>query len=766
MTDDRSATPPANLAGVTTTASFDLHAAHLVMRGVRVANSGVLRGSLPQGAVVADIFLGAWRPHSIATQVAGALGLIVPAPEVAAGAPVDREGYGRRVGALVDAEAIGDKPVLRAWDLARQLADAGRRVDRRMIYVVAPSAAIGWEPEEAALIRFLAQALAPERGGVVLVALTSIAAAEPPGCHVQWTTEAPKAGGDHVHNEGDSGSRALDHVPGIVSGALARDVGGELADYVLLDDDRLLIGPDRRGHDGQAAQLGLARAARHDEWLRAYEQCRALDAQIDRSFLIRQAWKSLELGAGGLALRLADRAARAAVGQDEIASLRIQTHHMRIALGRFGEVVRDDRPPSVLSPTARGLYLQGHGWALVMVGKHHRARRELTAARSLLQGMRGTPEELYLLNITALNLLRLGDIEGALALEREIEDGLGRLREPDRQLEYINALNIARLQRRRGDMDSAAAYYARAFATTAGARSESDAVFANFSLGKLELERGRPRLAFRYLLRAALHFSASAVPEGMSPRLVRTIAGSGPIAVHERPTAVAQSLLAELRRLADDAFVGTLDREIPSGTPPVFIRAADPRASGIAVSARAVGDEGWGLVVAPTRVGAEPGSAEQEDLRIALGAFLGRQVGHFETAVVDDRFGSEIPCSAGQLLDVALRWGITEVRHGERQFRLDRTARHELLLASHVSLGPAVERILVGPHGGTVFFKRYLAPVAVETGVAELLYALHAASTVRELVVAGANAKALVAVDDLRFLEARRVVSIELGEPT
>ncbi len=130
---------------------------------------------------------------------------------------------------------------------------------------------------------------------------------------------------------------------------------------------------------------------------------------------------------------------------------------------------------------------------------------------------------LYVLNIFALTCLRLGRIEEALAIERNIENDVSRYWPTDHHLVYINSLNLARLMRRVGQLDESARYYERAFQTCVGVCSESDLVFKNSCEGLLEDLRGRPEMSCAAWLRTACHWLAMEVPESLAPRSCRIL---------------------------------------------------------------------------------------------------------------------------------------------------------------------------------------------------------------------------------------------------
>lgn len=121
----------------------------------------------------------------------------------------------------------------------------------------------------------------------------------------------------------------------------------------------------------------------------------------------------------------------------------------------------------------RGSLALAKAWGLVMTQRPQEAEPlfELAAVR---QRQGDARFELYLLNIRALNQLRLGKFDAAFALEARIQQSLQERVQPDWQLAYVNAINLARLQRIRRDHARAREQYLRAFAINAGLRSQSD----------------------------------------------------------------------------------------------------------------------------------------------------------------------------------------------------------------------------------------------------------------------------------------------------
>jgi hypothetical protein len=187
------------------------------------------------------------------------------------------------------------------------------------------------------------------------------------------------------------------------------------------------------------------------------------------------------------------------------------------------------------------------------------------------------------------------------------------------------------------------------------------------------------------------------------------------------------------------------------------MRSDDPRAARVARSGIAAGTQDWGILVSPTPTSAGRASSSEERLRASLAVHLMRHAGPFRTAVIDDRFGREIPTTATELIDVALRSQTEIVRFGRRELHLDAEVRERLVLTSRVRLGPAVDRVIPAEGGDTVLFKRYREPLTLSPTDSLAVRSLASAPTIDEMVSLGSRVSGLEA---LRRLEDARVLTV------
>ncbi|MDX6648227.1 MAG: hypothetical protein QOJ97_178 [Solirubrobacteraceae bacterium] len=650
------------------------------------------------------------------------------------------------IGELVDRETAGDM-ALRAAALAEMVGEAA--TPDTVVVVVAPRVGLAWDEPDVRLVAGLARVL-PARGARLVL----LVGPEP--------HSAPDAPAEGLH--------AL--VPGVVSPDVAAAIdareGRSDVRYLALENGFLLVAPGCRPAPadvpkGRFADLSVVAKTCDTPWLSAYAQCHGHELLADAGWLRDQAARRSAEGSTDLALRLAERAAGCGRGLADRLAGESVLQGMRIATQRFAQAAAQQDPPATAPAAQRAFLLEAKGWGLTMTGQPQEAERYLSEARALTEpGLGDERDRLYLLNISALNRLRLGDSEGALDMEREIEERHALLPRRDWRLEYLNALNTARLLRKLGRLEEALAYFERAFATTLGVRSSSDAVYTNFTLARLALERGQAASAFAGFLRAAAHWLALRVPESLAPRAVRSVTGQAAEPGADRVEDVSAALLAALLDHAPQSAHDDLERAARSlgGQAPDFVSARDLPPD--AVVGGGVVRPGLGILA--TRAGVVRRSpATDSPSRVALRATVsatvmdGGPIPAGATVVIDDRLGTEVPTTYLELVESALRlegrW--LSVAGGRRE--LDAAQRSRLEDNLEVSLGPAVDRVEPLDGRAEIVFRRRLAPATLSAPDAELVSLVGDEPTVARLREDAAAPDVLAM---LRGLETRRIVTL------
>lgn len=747
--------------------------------------------------VISDLSLGAWRSHHVAQEFAAQLGIVIPrllpsAPllsERSSGPPDQAEMIGR----LVDAESQGDFSTLAALDLAGRIAATAGQGACVTFVVIAPRFGMNWEPENLLFIRFLSNFLADEatngkgllrpsgtRSKHSVVKIVSTDQADPVLPEDWRVTWVEAAGG----GEAAPGGTLCDLVPGVISAEvfeLLRRADPSMTEerLVLLPGGFRVVAPECRRSPATADSQELERlalAARSVDWVSCFARHFRGFQETQPWASCARAWQRFAEGSRGTALRELDRLAITAREPRLHAALRCMADGVRIALRRFDELAAAPDPVRGLPPKVQRFLLQAKGWGLLMTGRAEAANRYFSQACAALdQQDRRSLDGLYLLNISALARLRMGDVDGAISLEHEIEASHGALPTPDWSLKYVNAINLARLYRTRTDWETSRRYYERAFATHAGARSSSDLVYMNVCFARLAKERGRFAEALGAWVRAALHWVSSHAPEAIGPRVLTLILGAPP-GNGIQTEAVSAALLAHIRSAAAVAgntrtapLLAGSTLASPSMSSVPFARVEDQLgdASGADPVAIVLGD-GWSVVASRRQVRGASTGAQHSLLRATLFDLIrGRcprdALPETRSILVDDDFGFDIPCTQNTQVSCAVRLRAPALLIASCWHFLRPSVYRELEQNLRVRRSSAVAELTREPGSIRVSFKRYLAPLRLSGTAIPILDALGDGTTVRELheaaVVASGYDRLMAS---LRGLERARVIRLEL----
>jgi tetratricopeptide (TPR) repeat protein len=689
--------------------------------------------------VVADLSLGASRSRQLGAELLSQLGCLpavppAPAPAAAAAAATSFEtvGYGALISAGVDAEARGARSTLESRELADAIVE--RLEPAQAVVVLTPRFGEALHHKDAQLLGLLA-----ERARVVVA----------------------EANADGARADGGSATPLVALVPGIVTREVAEALGGiEDVPTLELPGGGRLVAPEARAAPGSISKLDYDRLhaiADREGWanIEAYAQVHGHNAFVDPHWLSAQAWKEFHEGDGDLALRLMRRAAECAPWPD-VQWLEVQLQGLRLGLGRHAEAEHAGDPSPAYERDVRSFLCGAKGWGLVFSDEPTRAEPWLDEARALADGDEATPDHLYLLNISALSKLKAGDLDAAFELESEIERLTPNLPEPDRALEYVNSINIARLHMRSGNLGAARRYYERAFETARGARSDSDSIYFNLCLARVDERADRPAEALLGWLRAALHWLASARPDALSPRVATALLRRKPAPLEDVVEPVSAALAGQLLAAADAAGVAPAATGDP---PPAF----GPARGELLWAAGAPGWSVMGMASAPPLP--REARSEHDGLRSLVHALLAAlapgddELRGARALAVDSALGGEMPVTALELVHPSVRLGIDTIRFDGWTAQLDPGLRARLAAESTVALGPAVERIEVEDGAGVVTFKRSLPPRALDRD--ELLVVRRCAERQGQTLAALTER---AAPELIRRLEDARVLSTTLTE--
>lgn len=701
----------------------------------------------------ADLSLGAWRPHQVATELALQLGLanhLAPPPLLQGDSTADL------IGALIDRETAGYRPVQQAFAQARTIAPALLQPGQTgAIVILAPLDGTGIGEDNASFLHFL-WAAAGHRWQIVFA-----------GRHRPNVAEGWVAAAEAEAHEPSAAPPAspLPPWPGLVTQAAARSFApAQLEMMKALRGGARLIPVELR--QGGASNL-LSGAERQvlatwhepaDVWTAAFA---AMHGGAATAPVIPLAWRALAAGSHELAARIAEGARKMQQGQEGRARVTSVLQGMRIGMQSFAAVAEEPDPDEAISPQLRARLFQHKGWGLAMTGRAEEALPYLARAKALLATAPATREFLYLLNIEALVHFRRGDLERALELERQMEAELSRLEPPDWHLLYINALNTARLLLRRGDLDDAAMLFGRAFDTARGVWTAADLIARSVYAARIAEARGDAAAAADALLKAALTWAAMPVPEAVPIRLARLILGTGSVRRADLAEAISAAFCSKLLDLTG--------RPAPGRAPPVLVESREAPPGVLADSGtEVIGSPGWAVIVSPSVCAAGFDGEAHRTLRALVAEMLSdaQPAAGWEdarTIVVDEQWGRGLPATYAEAIDLSLRTGVHRGSFGGEPL-FARASPAEWLEVTAIGLGPAVAGVEVSDESPTVSYRRYRPPRPLSAQEADALRSIETLRTVRDIRAAG-DPESTIAC--LRALERDQVVcfSVAQAEP-
>jgi tetratricopeptide (TPR) repeat protein len=660
--------------------------------------------------IFADLSLGAWKIHQVASEFCMQMGITASFKNVQNLPSLQTfPCYADIIGAGVDAEATGDRAITTALSLATQIAIELQELPPQLFLVISPRFDLAWELENIRFLEFLHSALAQSDSQLIVICTDAITFNLPINWSVHWLNQPETS-------PVSTSSGLLRLIPGIVDLDTTMNIPDQITSLALLKN-HLLIPPELRQDPQQASRFdydALGVVTTTGDWLEAYTQVMGNTFYIEPSFLCTQAWKSFAAGSFSLAFRLMERAVFASRQPQQQGVLQSQLQGMRIALQHFSEVSKSNDPSPAIPLQMQGFLWQAKAWGLVMTHSNTTATMYLQKAQQCLGLRKNDQEFLYLLNISALNQFRLGNLDQALQMEQEIEFQMSQLNKPEYRLIYINSLNLARIYRQQEQFDLANIYYQKAFATTLGAKTESDLIYFNICLAQLNTLRNLPSDAFFSWLRASLYWVSSSIPEAIGERVIRSLIKqplllSSPQIIETFSTKLFEHLYSSIQRSSNLLNIPT-ELELNTSQPK-FIRAEflDTNASCLFLA----GGDGWSVLGSTESVTIPFDGQAHQRLRALLFYLLQKLCPrddwlNVQTIAVDDQLGYEMALTLPELINTGLRWQVTRISWHGQSIHLSDSA--QLARQSLISCNDAISHITFTSPQPTAFFKRYLLP--------------------------------------------------------
>ncbi|MBI4665605.1 MAG: tetratricopeptide repeat protein [Nitrospinae bacterium] len=696
---------------------------------------GLRRYTSPDASLfVADLTLGAWRSEQVAREFLGQLGVSLPAEG-------SEDSRGSGIGFWIDVENRGGATLINALCRAETTLNEAVAAAPATFLILAPRYDGGWGEDNERFIAALAQGVRDSKHRL-LIAFAPGDAVSLTGVEIRFLDD-----GHPTIAASTAQAAPADYysfIPGAIDPAVAQQLVAEGAPDDLyglrLSHGWVLVPPERRKPPRQWPASILQSClpmARRIGWLYAFWNYALPEGHPDYGALVAEAWRRLQEGGGDIARRLIQRALQTAPNGASRAAFIEQYQWMRIATHRFHEAGEEADPPEGLAPERAGTLFWQKAWGLVMSHRPGEAQPHFEKALELLDYADNDINKVYLLNIYALNRMRLGAMEDAVAIEKKIEGLFSSGAVKDWHMEYINYLNLARLMRKTGDGKAARKYYSRAFDTARGSWNEVDAVYLNLSEGLLAHGEGDLVTAAAAWFRAAVFYAALAYPEAVGWRITETLRAAARAAGVADPGAnadvetCAALLLNITRASAMEAGMGELARNLDGSMKaeqaPVFVT-WDMCPAGASLDA--VGSDGWGVLAGTVSrmVPAWDGPAHRQLRRGLFGAmrFAVPAAPWREPALVvtDDRRGFNMPCGRERILQLAVTRKVATAYIGDEKITLTDNIAGHLMEMARFSLSPAVGMTMALDGGVLVRFNRYFTPCRIDGDEAALVNAV------------------------------------------
>ncbi|MHC5611702.1 MAG: hypothetical protein ACYTXA_11960 [Nostoc sp.] len=754
--------------------------------GIYISSINDLINSLPvddirSECIFADLSLGAWFGYMVAQQFCLQLGIlppknVQPTPEVNVHWSQLPE-YADKISEMIDAESSGNRILVTSLELAEWILETIGKMPPQVFVVIAPRFGFGWEAENEMFIEFLVMGLRDTSSRCILAFADIKFPDIPKKWKISWLNEPPS----HINEDTQFFHDKLTLVPGIIEPRIAETIIGaeplNKSRYIQLANGSIFVAPECRRNPEDVSKSDYDELGQKSEpfgWLRSYSQLYGNHQYLDLSFLRQEASQRFTEGAYNIAFKLIQPVLQYSSHPLEKASAMIEAQGMRIALRKFEDAAKFPEPPHELPDALRGALLQCKAWGLVMINQPEKAEPYFQESRYLLRNFQSR-YYLYLLNISALNKLRLKQIETALELEKEIEQKLFENTKKDWHLEYVNSINMARLFRKMGEFELAKKYYYKAFSTNEGLRSDSDLVYNNVCFGYLYYEKNLPKVSFLYWFRSALHWAATAVPEALAPRVSRAIIGRSLLPEEELPEEVSKAFISLLYKTATSAkmHLEVLEEDIElaasRSSQITFIRSDNLP---VGIIDYAFGYPGWSVLGTKSVFKSKFRGKYYEQLNWLLVKIIEGLCPAFasidiKTLIVETMFGSEMPATLGELVSTCVRLRVSYLHFGGHRI-LDLTQKKISALEKKliVQIGNAPSYVNYLENYLQINFKRYFKPLTLSEQNRKIFLLINGGKTVEDIIESAKNIgfEKDSVLESLRFLEKSRVTVIRTPE--
>lgn len=704
---------------------------------------------LSKECLFSDLSLGAWKGHWAVHELCTQLGIdVYEYLQPLIGVDNQEEEYAAIISRLIDNESTGDQNFIIAYESCKRIIVELVKQHIKCVVIIPPLPGYFWEPENIEFIQLLSEGLKTTSCKVVLL---NFAAASFP---TDWQVTFDFLPANQLIPTGSF------PIPGLIAGQLASKLQELIpSSSLFLSRGHVVIAPSERTNENSYPSLFFSRlkTVESTSHLRVFFEIQRLRNNGEIGFLQWEAAKRFSEGGYAIALRILVAIRNKIIDKLELASVVSQIQNIRIALMYFSEAANEKAPPEDLPNEYKASLYQSKAWGLVMTNRPHEAEPFFELARKYLSKTKYPRVYLYLLNISALNKLKIGDLDSAFGFEREIENKLSLQKNIDWHIVYINSINQARLYKKIKDYELAQTYYLKAFEVNNSLKVESDLLYFNFCFAQLEELKGNNNRAFIFWLRSSIHWLSNEHPEALAPRVAQAILGSGLSSKGVSVESISIQLENALRSICRKMDLVFEDFESSGTITFSRIDRADENPE-IALGMAGLGIMASSKVVRSVYNGLEYNSLKGLTHRILC--LILPELKNYTTVYSDSQFGNELPVSSQELLSSCIRYQVSKIIFGEKKYFFTQKEQFDFLLSSKVRISQAIASIDRGENELIVYFKRYKRPINLLEIEKMILENIHLYSSVRCIYEAYKKDDSILKV--LRRMEEKRLISIFL----
>ena len=664
-------------------------------------------------SIYADTSKGSCEGHQIAKQLFNQLSLQRPESIQPMIGVEEYRHYNDTINRIIDNESIGDINFIRSFELARKILKASRIQHVSDIVILIPEASSEWAIEDKHLIELLIQ---NAKGFNIKVSLVSYYAYILP---TDWT---------ETKNQTIMSEEAR-FTFGIVNSHSVKEFSELPFQFHALKNGFSLI-ELKATQTLSKSELNQLKALPQFSSRVALLMTHLKEELANIDFLKEQASLRFSEGAYGVSKKLLDFASKHTNNDLDKAIVLSQLQNIRIALLEFKEAAEAVIPELNIPDSSKANLYQSKAWGLVMCNKPQEAEILFQLAREHFDREAYPRAYFYLLNISALNKLRLGEMKAAFTLEKKIENSLEQMEIPDWHVLYINSINQARLFKKERALDASQAYYKKAFHINDFLRVDSDLVYFNLCMAQLEELKENSYTAFILWLRTCMHWLSMEMPESIAPRVAQAIMKKRLSNKSENINTISNQLLAELKRLAEnnDYKIGTTCKKHIAIKQ---LEKSDLRPEW------GIGRDGVGFFTSSEEASLNYTSVAYNQLNNVVIDLLQQilpELKNFSTILIDSQYGMEMPTNGKEILLASIRNEVEHLSFNSKSYFLNSENKTQTLMKSNVRVSPAISHITKREGEITCHFRRYRKPYTLSQTEKEVIGALTKNSTVEELL--------------------------------